>query len=402
MANEYNESIWFSAIKALFIGTLMLGLIFILILPVSSLEQTSKYHFVDASLWDVLNALAEDGGYHMVVGGDQAILKQKRVSLNLSKTSAIDALQNLLDANGYAYDVSGKNILISTLSQDLRQSGLKREGEEIRLTHLSAKRVKDALSPLFADVKFEEGPRPQTLLVWSRSSDFSEVMALIEKLDQPSPRVLIEAQVLELTESGSHKWGARYGSEQEGGINFSVNRNTGKGSLASDLQISVSALIAAGDANLVARPKIAALDGEKALINIGDKIPYAVPSTSSGGAVTWSVQYIDAGVRLEILPRVGKKNLTINLKPEVSAITEWRITAAGEFPVIATRNAETTVSIKDGESIVIGGLINENERHNNYRIPLISNIPVLGLLFQYDAMEKSKTEIVFVITPKLI
>ena len=320
----------------------------------------------------------------------------------LNSGSPLEAIQELLDTNGYLYDINGKNILISTLSQDLRQTGFKREGKAINLAYLSAKRIKDAFVSLFPDAKFEEGPRPQTLLVWARSSDLDDIQDLICNLDKPSPRVLIETQVLELSESGSLKWGLRIGSETEGGVNFAVSRTNSKISPTSDIQLSVNALRTSGDAKLLANPKISALDGEKALINIGNKIPYAVPSSGSGGTVVWSVEYIDAGVRLEILPRVGKNSMTINLKPEVSAITEWRSTAAGEFPVISTRNAETTVTVKNGESIVIGGLINEAQRKNNYRIPVISYIPFIGWIFQYDVTEKEKTEIVFIVTPRLI
>ncbi len=361
-----------------------------------------KYSFVDASLWDVLNTLAEEGGYHLIVGGDQALLKQRRITVTLDQVTPKEAIEQILQTNGYLYDLSGSNLLISTLSQDMKSSGFPREGKVLQFRYLSAKKVKEIFAPLYDEVKFQEGARPQSLIIWGRSADLWQIEDLTQKLDQPSPRLLIEAQVIEVSESGGHKLGVTIAGEQPGVASFALNNSTGKIVPTSDIQMTLHALIDSGDAKILARPRIATLDGEEALIDIGSKIPYAVPSSGSGGTVVWSVQYIDAGVKLEILPRVGKDNFTIQLKPEVSAVAEWRTTAAGDFPVISTRQAQTTVAVKNKESIVIGGLINDSKQHNNYRIPILSSIPFLGWFFQYDFTQDAKTEIVFVVTPKLV
>ena len=93
------------------------------------------------------------------------------------------------------------------------------------------------------------------------------------------------------------------------------------------------------------------------MIKIGSRIPYAVPVTS-GTTTQWTVDYIDAGVKLKITPQLGQEgDITTFIQPEVSSISEWRTTAAGDFPVISTRNACATVRVKNGETIVIGGLL---------------------------------------------
>ena len=162
-------------------------------------------------------------------------------------------------------------------------------------------------------------------------------------------------------------------------------------------------MIADGSANVVASPRIATLDNQEAVINIGSRIPYAVPVTYASGSTQWTVDYIDAGVKLKITPQLGEEgDIRTFIQPEVSSVSEWRTTAAGEFPVISTRNASATVRVKDGESIVIGGLISDSQRENVTRVPVLGYLPVIGLLFQNRSAEKEKTEIVFLITPHVI
>jgi type II secretory pathway component GspD/PulD (secretin) len=117
----------------------------------------------------------------------------------------------------------------------------------------------------------------------------------------------------------------------------------------------------------------------------------------------WTVEYIDAGVKLMITPRLGEEGyITTSIQPEVSSVSEWRTTAAGEFPVITARNAQATLRVMDGETIVVGGLLSESDRENVSRLPILGYLPVVGLLFQNKTVEKAKTEIVFLITPHVI
>ncbi|HVN67963.1 MAG TPA: type II and III secretion system protein, partial [Candidatus Sulfotelmatobacter sp.] len=224
--------------------------------------------------------------------------------------------------------------------------------------------------------------------------------ALLESIDQLAPQILIESKVMELTQSDSLKLGISYGN---GSYKFITSKDTKRTRASDDLVSTLNALAADGRANVVANPRIATLDNQEALINIGSRIPYAVPVTSGGTTTQWTVNYIDAGVKLKITPQLGQDGeITTLIQPEVSSISEWRTTAAGDFPVISTRNASATVRVKDGETIVIGGLLSETERENVSRVPVLGYIPGLGLLFQNKNVEKEKTEIVFLITPHVI
>ncbi|MBU0502294.1 MAG: type II and III secretion system protein [Candidatus Margulisbacteria bacterium] len=213
----------------------------------------------------------------------------------------------------------------------------------------------------------------------------------LKRPSKPGAQVLIEAKVLEISESNATKLGLSYGQQ------------TGFFIVGEELTANLKALIAEGSAKVVASPRIATLDDHEAVINIGSRIPYALPVTSGSSSTQWTIDYIDAGVIFKITPQISSDGyITAAIQPEVSSISEWRTTSAGDFPVISTRNARSTLRVKDGETIVVGGLISESERDNISKIPVLGQLPVLGLLFQNKTTEKAKTEIVFMITPRII
>jgi len=216
------------------------------------------------------------------------------------------------------------------------------------------------------------------------------ISSLPIKKHQPA-QVLIEAKVLEIAESDASRLGLSY------------NNQSGSFNIGEKVSADIKALIAEGKATVVARPRIATLDGEEAVINIGSRVPYAVPVSSTSSSPQWSVAYLDAGVIFRITPEINDISfITTKIQPEVSSISEWKTTAAGEFPVISTRNAQSTLRVKNGETIVVGGLISESDRVNISRVPLLGYLPILGGLFQSKTVEKGRSEIVFMITPQII
>ncbi len=221
-------------------------------------------------------------------------------------------------------------------------------------------------------------------------------------MDKGAPQILIEASVVEISESGMEDVGIEWGNKA-GSVKFAVDKDTGKIGLAENFMITVNQLVRDGKAEVLASPRIVALDGHEALINIGSRIPYAVPVNTTASSSQWTVEYIDAGVSLKICPKVEDDGrITVLLEPEVSSISEWRATSAGEFPVITTRNAKTLVRVGNGETIMIGGLINRSERENISKIAFLGDIPFVGVLFQNRVKERAKTEVVFLVTPKII
>jgi len=151
----------------------------------------------------------------------------------------------------------------------------------------------------------------------------------------------------------------------------------------------------------LANPKVTTILGKEAIVHIGDKIPYTVPVENTSGKTSWDINYIEAGVNLKITPQKAENGLiSLTLIPEVSSIKQWKSTQAGDFPVLSSRQVSTMLRVKDGESFVIGGLLNEEERENIRKIPILGDIPVLNSLFKYSVSEKYHSDILFLVTAK--
>jgi type II secretory pathway component HofQ len=356
--------------------------------------------FQDAPVIEVVETLARSAGFDLVLAGDQNSLQGKKATIHLREVDLEEAIDCILKTNGFTYEKRGKAILVSALPQDLAQTAYQPESEEIILKYLTANRAANLLAKLIPAMVFQAGERANSLLLRGKAGEVKEAKKIIASIDQPAPQILIESKVIELAQSDSLKLGVSYAN---GTIKFVTDKDTKRTKLADNIITTVNALVADGRANVVASPRVATLDNQEALINIGQRIPYAVPVNGGGTTTQWTVDYIDAGVRLKITPQLGEKGyITTFIQPEVSSVSEWRTTPAGDFPVISTRNATATVRVKNGESIVIGGLLSESKRENITRVPVLGYLPLVGLAFQNKTLEKEKTEIVFVITPHII
>lgn len=375
--------------------------LFILLLAKgASAENIPRLDFENAPVIEVVQALARSRGFDLVMAGDPAALQGKRVTIHLKNIPLEEAIETILRTNGLCFELQGKTYLISSLPQDLNASGYKARIDQLLLKHLPAERTAELLEKIFPGAIFQAGERGSSVLFRGKESELTDVKELLAKIDRPIPQILIESKVVEISRNDSFRLGITYGN---GGVKFMTVAETKKTDLGENITSALNALIAGGQANILATPRIATLDNREAVINIGSRVPYAVPVGGSSASTQWTIEYLDAGVKLKVIPQMGADgSLTIQLQPEVSSIAEWRTTAAGDFPVIATRNAAATVRVKDGETIVIGGLLSEVERENITRLPLLGYLPVVGLLFQNKTVEKEKTEIVFMVTPRVI
>jgi len=365
-------------------------------------ELIARVDFVDAAVLDVVQTLAKQAELDLVISGDSALAQTKRTTVRLKNVTAEEAIEYVLETNGLAFERKGKTILVSILPQGQFSATNGGKVRVISLKHLSAEKVSALLAKILPGLKTSGGGSANSIILRGRSALIEQARKLISSIDKPVPQILIESKVLEISESDSMRLGFSFGREA-GIFKFITSKDNGQTTPASDLQTTLSTLIGEGKANVVASPRIATLDNHEAVINIGSRIPYAVPVSSGSSSTQWTVEYIDAGVKLKITPRLGEGGyITALIQPEVSSVSEWRTTAAGEFPVITTRNARATLRVKDGETIVVGGLLSESDRENISRLPILGYLPIVGLLFQNRTVEKAKTEIVFLITPHVI
>lgn len=236
-------------------------------------------------------------------------------------------------------------------------------------------------------------------------------------IDNPLPQVLIEAQIVSVKDGfnktlgidwsaiGSYQGpGTAWSTGKNGHNNSSVLFEYGKWDLRA-LSATLEANKNEGDVKILSRPRILAVSGKEASIHVGDELPYVTSQTQTdGGSTTQNVEYKQVGVKLDVTPTVNfaKKTILMKLAPEVSEELDPVIINGNRVPVITTRRAESTIEVKDGETMVIGGLLKDEENINESKVPGFSKIPGLGKLFTSKVHKKEKTNLMILLTPRII
>src|SRR3989339_462732 len=263
-----------------------------------------RIDFENASIVDIVAALGKSSGCSLIFAGDPAALKGKRETIHLKDVPLEEALGTILSTNGLCFEKQGEAYLISSLPQDINISGYPQTVERLTLKYLPAVRVVELLTKIFPGAVFHEGERSAALLFRGKGSDLKEVRALLAKIDLPLPQILIESKIVELSQSDSTRLGISYGN---GTVRFMTTADTKKTGLSENISSAINALVAEGRASVLAAPRIATLDNREAVINIGSRVPYAVPVGGASAVSQWTVQYLDAGIKLKVLPQLGEK-----------------------------------------------------------------------------------------------
>ncbi|MDB5092728.1 MAG: hypothetical protein JWO85_829 [Candidatus Eremiobacteraeota bacterium] len=220
----------------------------------------------------------------------------------------------------------------------------------------------------------------------------------IAKLDQPLSSVLLETQIVELDDSATKDLGIDLGKSIASASYEIKNLQSGQGQVS--FSAAVYAQITSGHGRLLAKPRILALNGTPASILTGDAIPVPTSIVISGvSAVQQQVQYVNVGVNLQILPRISSDGyVTSHVFSEVSSVTAY----VSGFPQISQRQAQTTATVKDGDSFVIGGLIQQIDIANLLKLPVLGDIPLIGGLFRVRRDTKTSTNLYIVVTPHIV
>jgi type IV pilus assembly protein PilQ len=171
------------------------------------------------------------------------------------------------------------------------------------------------------------------------------------------------------------------------------------------LNMSLTAAATQGKVKVLSDPKIATLNNQPANINVTTQYPYVTSSiaSTSGGAVTSAVSYVSVGIQLTVTPTINADGrITLLVNPTVSQPSATAPSAVGGAPGIDSRTAQTTVLIRDGETIVIGGLISDQVQETVAKIPILGDIPLLGALFRSKHKSRTRTELLIFVTPKIL
>ena len=302
--------------------------------------------------------------------------------------------------------------------------------------------VRGLLSTLVPDAQYNVDTRRNLLIVEGSPGAIEQVRELLAELDKPAEQVMVDLKVVDLSDNGTKALGVTWGQNGAAGTvtttlteaaipasrvsersifqpgvgpngttTFTPNGFTGGaaapanvpisiGSFARSpfaLQASISFLVTQNEAKLLASPRVASISGKESLIHVGDKYPIVYFDPRAG---QFQVQYVDIGIKMDVTATVKADDFVeVQIRPEVSTLLEL---INNQYPRTAVRIVESTMRVKDGDTIIIGGLINEQDLQNVTKIPLLGDLPILGALFRQTAITRSRNEVVIMMTPSIM
>jgi type IV pilus assembly protein PilQ len=357
-------------------------------------------HAVRADIHILLGAIAERAGLPITV--DDAV--NRNVSLNLRDVEPITAVQSIAAAYGLAFsERNGIYMLGEGVPTDLATYNLSGT-ESFRMQNTQAATASGLLPNfLFSYVKVNS--EQNAVVVTAPSQMLAKIGSDLHSIDVPSPEISIEAIAVELNDTRDLNLGLKLGSPDPDSFS-SVDSPVGIityntiGTLPRTFEANLQALEQKGKARVRARPRMAVVNGREASIFIGAQ-RFILTQFNQYGQTQTRIQPVDVGVKLSVTPLTGGNGeITTHIAPEVSNITELDLQTG--LPVLSTRRADTTVRVKDGETIAIGGLTLNQEQTTRGKVPILGEIPLIGNLFRSRKKNTVQTELVIFITPRIL
>lgn len=267
------------------------------------------------------------------------------------------------------------------------------------------------------------------LLVRSRPAQWAEIESAIQRLDNPPLQVQIETRILEVSLTGSLQMGVQWflgnlagnsatpGVENQSGSQGALGAGgvaLGSSSLfysfvSNNFQVALRALETSGNTKVLSAPSLVVMNNQQAQIQVGNNIPINQTTINTGVSAiqTSSVQYVQTGVILDVIPRINPGGLVyMDIQQQVSDATtptsSTGTTTQPPNPTISTRAVSTQVAVQSGQTILLGGLIKQNQKETDTSLPYLGKIPVLKWLFGSTARNDDRSELIVLITPRVI
>lgn len=394
---------------------------------VSSIGKPITLEFRDASLQSAFEVISRTAGINFIF--DKDVKPDMRTSLYVKNILIEDAIQLLLVSNQLEKKVLNENTILIYPNNPAKQ----RDYQELvmRSFYLANADVKQTLNMIRTLLKTKDIFIDEKLnLLIMR--DTPEGIRLAEKLiaaqDLAEPEVTLEVEILEVKRSRLTELGIQYPNQFTvlSPTSTTTALTSGVGGIVANTTTVSDQLTVEGlkdlngsrigianpvlnlraedsDTNMLANPRIRVKNRDKARIHIGDKVPVITSTSTSTGFVSESVNYLDVGLKLDVEPNIHLDDeVDMKVGLEVSNIVREIKSGSGTLTYqVGTRNAATTLRLRDGETQALAGLINDEDRRSANKVPGLGDIPVLGHLFSSHRDDRSKTEVVLLITPHI-
>lgn len=373
------------------------------------LEKTGTLFVVDiqdVALKDVLRELSALAELDLAVYGDL----RENVRVKFDGVDLETLVESLFKGSRYSYSLDSNRLVVS-------EGGTRKALSDIQLYHLNHIHCEKALnylgkmspSPEFVAVDLKE---QNALLLGGSPFEIERANSLLKQIDVAPIQVTLSCIIVEFKRGRGFEIGVRGGSGRRTGENnlgakgfldflekdFSVSGAFGKiGLLPDRFELELASMEEQNKAQVLARPRLTTLNGNKAELNVTNTVYYLVSQVSADGYPITDYRSFNDGVSLELTPSVTREGtVTLEVSPEIK--TAGR--SSGDGPRdISTRNLKTVVMLKDGETLCLGGLIRKNKSEVRSAVPFLGSIPLIGRLFSYVSEEEEENELAIFITP---
>lgn len=390
--------------------------------------------FDNADVRQILQLIGDVSGLNIIASDDVKGTITLRL-IDVPWDQALDLVMDIKDL-GMLRDGNVVRILPREKIRDMDMARLtaKRDQEKledletkvISVSYTDVKNVSSAISEILSERgKITEDPRNKQVIISDIPSAIEEAETLVKILDTPERQVVIEARIVEADSTFSNdlgvKWGLSYDNDGGGPWNADnvgvglggeflisppIAGSVGSAGLSSGvtfgrvgidstiLDLRISALETAGNGKVISTPRVTTLNGQKAKIAQGTAIPYATVSDQGT-----KVEFVDATLSLEVTPEINPDNSVIlSIKTTNSSVGA----VFGGVPGINKKEAQTNVLVQSGETTVIGGIFIEDEDTSVQGVPILGSIPILGHLFKSTSKNKSRSELLIFLTPRIV
>jgi len=416
----HRRNIWISAALIL-AGLIGLSVAFA---PSTQAEPIKNINFQNADVRSVLNFLAEYGGVNLVPAPNV----QGQVTLNLKNVEWREALEILAKTYGLKVVEEKENFLRVALMKDYLDEEAERESHNnkqrlivdletkfISIKHANAKDIVPPVKSILSTRgKVEVDVRTNGLLITDEPGNLVRLETFIKEMDRETRQVKIAAKLVEVSSEYLHELGVSLQFHQAGEDSRGRDyRNDGETDGADtrvadpfgiytfttlqngwDLEAKIAALVSEGKGKIVAHPEITTVDNKEARIQVGQKVPIKQFSATGDIVITFE----EVGTILRCTPHITSDNrILLQLKPERSS---FKFDPSGI--VINTSNAETNVVVANGQTAVIGGLTTQDEIITETGVPILKDLPIVGILFRSKKTDKRSNDLVIFVTPTIV
>jgi general secretion pathway protein D len=371
-------------------------------------DKPITLEFRDATVRTVFEALARAADVNFVF--DKDVRGDAKVTLFLRNTTVDEAMRVILNTQQLGAKLLNDNtVLVFPNTAQKQRDLLDTVTRNFYLVNADPKQVQSLVRTVAKSRDIFVDERLNMLVV----RDTPDVMRLVERLvasmDMPDPEVMLEVEVMEVSSNRVMDLGLSWPGEFDYGLPNAASTavitslNGLRGSVANPLAIAKLKSTVDGS-NLLANPKIRARNRDKAKILLGEKVPVFTTTSTANVGTSASVTYLDVGLKLELEPVVQLDDeVVIKVALEVSSVTSV-VKGPQESTAyqIGTRQATTSLRLRDGETQILAGLINDNESRSAAGLPFLNEAPVVGRLFGSRNDTHKKTEVVMLITPRVV